>query len=603
MKQGNALNAVINLDEVERQLKADMPRKKGGDDALAELARIVGQDDPFAAMGARKGNADGERTAPSFDDFLKIPPRPASGAMPGNMPPIEPLFPEFDARMLQDNAITSKEPAPDLGLRPDLSDLHTMSTADLMAELEAKLALAEKANLAAPDLVLESDAMKGTFQSLLDEAPVTASDTAPKAARFDDMLAEFDAAMRDAGAEKSISAPVQSLQPIVVPPPPERITMQSAAIGTGAAGAVVSAEVLAIEPANAAARSKRGLYLSGGVIGVAMLGVASLMIFGGGSKVTDGRPAPEIAAKPGAIKERPANPGGVEVPDQDKEVLQAKTQGAKPADTKAGERVAAREEQPVDLTQAQRQTQAAATGVRQIPGIGIVAPISTTPPAAASAQPVPRPVASVPITIAGQPAPTAPTPVLVAPVLATPVVAAPSVPAPAASTPASTASASAEPRKVRAVPIRTEDGAPARAQTQPRVVPANPRPAPAQAAAAPDEANTPLRITPQANRNPQRLASAGTPAATSAPAGASASGGFTVQLAAEGSEDAARAKFNRVKGQYSDVLGAYSPNIRSADVNGRSVYRVRVGSFSREEAVSLCERLKSSGGSCFVARN
>jgi hypothetical protein len=33
------------------------------------------------------------------------------------------------------------------------------------------------------------------------------------------------------------------------------------------------------------------------------------------------------------------------------------------------------------------------------------------------------------------------------------------------------------------------------------------------------------------------------------------------------------------------------------------VYRVRVGNMSREEAVSLCEKLKSDGGSCFVARN
>jgi SPOR domain len=33
------------------------------------------------------------------------------------------------------------------------------------------------------------------------------------------------------------------------------------------------------------------------------------------------------------------------------------------------------------------------------------------------------------------------------------------------------------------------------------------------------------------------------------------------------------------------------------------VYRVRVGNMSRDEAVSMCERLKASGGSCFVARN
>ena len=73
--------------------------------------------------------------------------------------------------------------------------------------------------------------------------------------------------------------------------------------------------------------------------------------------------------------------------------------------------------------------------------------------------------------------------------------------------------------------------------------------------------------------------------------------------AAEGSEDSARSKFGQLRTRHSAVLSGMSPNIQSAEVNGRSVYRVRVGSMSRDEAVGLCERLKSSGGSCFVARN
>jgi cell division septation protein DedD len=81
-------------------------------------------------------------------------------------------------------------------------------------------------------------------------------------------------------------------------------------------------------------------------------------------------------------------------------------------------------------------------------------------------------------------------------------------------------------------------------------------------------------------------------------------GGFSVQLAAEGSEDAAQARFQRMRGQFGEVLGGASPSVRRAEVGGRSVYRLRVGgSLSRDEAVALCERLKASGGSCFVARN
>jgi hypothetical protein len=359
-----------------------------------------------------------------------------------------------------------------------------------------------------------------------------------------------------------------------------------------------------------------------GALAVAVLGLGGLAMFGtfGGVRVPGKDPTSVIAAKPGVTKERPANPGGVEVPNQDKEILQTR-----PAQPQQADRVAPREEQPVDLTQAQRQAAAPAPNgapangspVRQIPGVALVAPVTTTPPAAApaapAAEPQARPVASVPITIAGQPAPAvAP---LAAPALAVPPVASPPAAAATQQAAAPAQPAAAEPRRVRAVPIRPESGeaAPNRAQAQPRVVAAAP------AAPAPDVANAPLRITPQASREPAQPARQAVPvqqgtvpssqptleteAAASPLRTASTGSGFAVQIAAEGSEDAARAKFNRMRGQYGGVLADASPNIRSAEVNGRSVYRVRVGNMSRDEAVSMCERLKASGGSCFVARN
>jgi septal ring-binding cell division protein DamX len=192
------------------------------------------------------------------------------------------------------------------------------------------------------------------------------------------------------------------------------------------------------------------------------------------------------------------------------------------------------------------------------------------------------------------------------------VAATPSAAAPAAAPRPQQQTASAEPRRVRTVPIRADNGdAPARAQSQPRVVPAAPRPEPAETV---EDANAPLRITPQANRParaeprvaaaaPAAVPSSQTTQSTPEPAAAASGSGFAVQLAAEGSEDAAKSKFARMKGQYGSVLGGYNPNIRSAEVNGRSVYRVRVGNLSREDAVGLCEKLKAEGGSCFVARN
>jgi SPOR domain len=646
MKQGNASNAMMDLDDLDRQLRAasGAPRRAGSDDPLAELARIVGQEDPLGGSGAARKPLS-ERIAPSFDDFLKIPPRPASSAMPSHTPPVEPLFPEHEATPDHSLANASglppalplpqsrpEVPSLELGLRPALpmeSEYSTAVTAaqksdsDLLNDLETRLAAAMDGEAATPPLhqpiqlpdvpqVEEPSAHYGEAQP----APTTSGQN------FDDMLAEFDAAMRDVGAEKLL--PERALEPIMVPPPPPETAVsyrEPSGLGMAAAGAAVigvGAVASAAVTQRAAGRPRRGLMIAGGVIAVALIGIGSLMTFGTGSRTGSAKDAPVIAARPGVTKERPANPGGVEVPNQDKEVLQPGTTQARQA-----ERVAPREEQPVDLNQAQRAATADPGAVRQIPGVAIVAPTSTTPPPGAQTQPVPRPVASVPITITGQP-PVAVPPVAVAPA---PVATAPAVPVtpvpqaavPATSVPAVQPPPAAEPRRVRAVPIRPDEGSPTRAQAQPRVVPANPRTAPAAAAPEPEDANAPLRITPQASRAPQRAAapavqpgtvpaSSSTPQTTqsttqSTPAPATGGSGFTVQLAAEGSEDAARAKFNRMRGQYSETLGSQNPNIRSAEVNGRSVYRVRVGNMSREEAVSLCEKLKSDGGSCFVARN
>ena len=47
------------------------------------------------------------------------------------------------------------------------------------------------------------------------------------------------------------------------------------------------------------------------------------------------------------------------------------------------------------------------------------------------------------------------------------------------------------------------------------------------------------------------------------------------------------------------------PSIHQADSNGKSIYRVRVSGLSKAEAVSLCQKLKASGGeaACFVAKD
>ncbi len=644
MKQGEAARGNLDLDDLERQLSAAAgPRRSGSDDPLAELARIVGYNDQGASRAPAKSSG-------SFDDFLVNPPRSVTemmGAPPARAPGMPPL--PQSAAPSEQGLLDAPAGPPPTAARPD--ELAIGSAAETAApvaaaappvtpaSLQEQLAAALGEPLPPLRSTLPMDEAS-TFDPHAAPAPsATLASSEPPAAttqqsdpRFEEMLREFDAAMRDVGAQ-----PIQPVQ--AMPSAPETRTAPvippSLAYDPEADAPPVAAPVQT-------GRSRFGMALAGGVIGVALIGAAGLLAFGGGSKHATGGAAPVIVAKPGATKERPDNPGGVEVPNQDKEIL-----SRAPAAPPQAERVAPREEQPVDLTQAQRSADAqASAGVRQIPGVLVVGPSSTQPPASAAATPAvppvsqPRPVASVPITIAGQPAPATP-PLEALPAAAAPpapsrpIAAAPSAPAapspaaqpaaPAAPTqtaaaqpaPASGQNAAAEPRRVRAVPIRPDDGAPNRAQAQPRVVPAAPtRQAPAAAAEA-DDGNGPLRITPQAVRSApaQRAAAvapATVPASTAAPvtaqstspdAAPSGGGSFAVQIAAEGSQDAAQAKFNRMRSQHSGVLGGVSPTIRSAEVNGRSVYRVRIGQMSREEAVSLCERLKADGGNCFVARN
>jgi SPOR domain len=635
------------IQAVREQRGTDAGRSRT-DEALAELARIMRQEDPLLASSTQQSDSAAAKTpALTFDDFIRsagVNER-ASEALTGASIRDSEMADRGDrkefASDLDDAVLRGIED--DLeALDADAKDSAPIRVVEIdpdeavaIAAREAEI-LSIEAELAALDQITPKAAEVG-FET--ENRPASS----PEKAGLDDMFAEFEQAMKSAGGERLDPVqPTVSLEPAVVPQPSTGglggLGALASAAAAGAAitrmGAPKAPEpepvVSAQEPYEEAPqpRSRRGLMIAAGVIGVAVIGLFSLFSFGSKPRATASGQAPVIVASPGVTKQRPANPGGVDVPDQDKAVLQRTTQ----TEVRTGE-IARRDEQPVDLRQSEGQQ--VAPGVRQIPGVAVIAPNGPTSPSAAGTQPVARPVASVPITIAGTaPAPTpAPAPVVAAPAPApapAPVVAAPApaptpapapvaVPAapaappaaapvasaPAAATPAPaapTVAVPAEPRRVRSVPIRDgEAPAASRPVSPPRQQQAARRPAPAEEA---ESGEGPLRITPQANRSqaPQRTAAA-TPAAAAPAAANSGGSGFSIQLAAEGSADAARSKFNQMRSRHSSVLGSYSPNIREAEVNGRAVYRVRVGNLSREDAVGLCERLKASGGACFVARN
>ncbi|MEE7441000.1 SPOR domain-containing protein [Methylobacterium oryzae] len=78
--------------------------------------------------------------------------------------------------------------------------------------------------------------------------------------------------------------------------------------------------------------------------------------------------------------------------------------------------------------------------------------------------------------------------------------------------------------------------------------------------------------------------------------------GFSVQLGVRSSAAEAKAAFHQLQAKYAQLAG--KPElIRQAEVNGKTIYRVRVGPLEKAQAASLCSALQGAGGQCFVAKN
>ena len=81
-----------------------------------------------------------------------------------------------------------------------------------------------------------------------------------------------------------------------------------------------------------------------------------------------------------------------------------------------------------------------------------------------------------------------------------------------------------------------------------------------------------------------------------------ASTGWAVQLAAPKSEAEAKRDLKRLNGKYEAALNGSTIGLHTADVNGETVYRLRVVGLSKADASALCARLKGAGGHCFIVR-
>ncbi|PTM42670.1 SPOR domain-containing protein [Bosea sp. 124] len=346
-------------------------------------------------------------------------------------------------------------------------------------------------------------------------------------------------------------------------------------------------------------RSRKGLYVAAALVVVGVVGVGAAMSLRGTATRSDGQP-PTIAADTGPTKVQPVNPGGAEIPNQNKQIYERA--GETPA---APTKVVSREEQPVDVQQAARSLPARVV----LPGPG--SGVATTPAA--------NPLSQAPASIARDPVPSEPalTPVPPVPGLGEPrrvrtvSIRPDGTPAPPANSTASytngtlpLATGSAPPARPGAIAPTESTATTATAQPRPR--PATP-PAP-EVAKVQERATTPApATTPTA---PLRIANAAPAAQTpAAPAPATAairsgSGDFVVQLGAPGSESEARATFAALQRKYPGQLGGQAPIVRKTELaGGKTVFRLRVGPYSRDDATTMCTQLQAAGGQCFIAKN
>lgn len=281
-----------------------------------------------------------------------------------------------------------------------------------------------------------------------------------------------------------------------------------------------------------------------------------------------GGPVPIIAADSTPEKVKPADEGGMQVPNQNVQILDNMNGGANSQETA---QVLPAPEQPV-------------------------APPATTDEAApAQPQAAEAPAAAndnAPVVTDQPTVPTVPAPSI-------PSVAAPATEEPVKSEQTADATKAAQDEPSPAKPAATE--APAAessksAESQPAApAPAAPEPTMTQTTEAPKsaaDAPTPAETQTAA------VAAAPTPAPKPA-----AAGGARIQLAAVKSEALAKSQWAKIQKAHPELLGALTLNIEKIDRNGTPYFRIQAGPLADKNAAkSLCSKLKALSQDCIVAK-
>lgn len=305
---------------------------------------------------------------------------------------------------------------------------------------------------------------------------------------------------------------------------------------------------------------------------VAGSGATAWHYYGDRLLMTDDDSVPLVKAEISPVKVKPADPGGMEIPDRDKLVYE-RLNGENPEGGQV-ERLLPPPEEPMPMPEETAETAPQAAGE----GAGDMAMS-------------PEPEATMPegeVAADGQPAQLSPTPLDPATDEAVPDEPAASMPEAGVPEPPPTA-----PDDLPEVPS-TET---VMAAEEPEPVMAEPESGAASGTAATGTAGEAETAAPQA---PEPETTSGQQQAAVDP-----SRTFRVQLAALRSEDRAHAEWERLRKRHSDLLGNLQLFVQRVDLGEDKgvFYRLRIGPLADEAASrALCEKLKSRDVGCLVVK-
>lgn len=288
--------------------------------------------------------------------------------------------------------------------------------------------------------------------------------------------------------------------------------------------------------------------------------------------------APLIQADPSPIKVRPEQPGGLDVPNQDKMVY-----GALRPDRNGGETVERLLPPPETPVEPPQPVTAPATQAPVSPATGDIE--DRGGPAVAS-QPAAGGTATVPIP------PRTPQPVPGAGSTATTVAAPDSTDSTEATAPPPPPPAP-QPIDSSIPPARAPEPTPS-PEPEPQVAVAPP----------PPPAPVPQAAPRPAPRPEPAVEAAPAPSPAPQPAATPPAGRFRVQLGAFRDEAAARREWDRLSRRYPDVLSGLALRIQQVDLGaGKGVFhRIQGGMLSEAAAEQACATLKSRNQACLLVR-